>query len=192
MSESSDTLPALGRLTPDLAGEVRRNLIVWLAVMVAVAAVFSGLFAIAVDPGLSGVAGGVAVVMFGVFLTFLVPLASLLLGLVYLFDCWPTMLRGRLLRERYGVAAGELDGSAWRRAMGSGGFWAAAARGAVVGWAFLSAAVLTWWGLTGKWSLGLPSAILVVLAAQFAARAWFVRQAVARAGVLGPEMGAKP
>ena len=50
MSESSDTLPALGRLTPDLAGEVRRNLIVWLAVMVAVAAVFSGLFAIAVDP----------------------------------------------------------------------------------------------------------------------------------------------
>jgi hypothetical protein len=183
MRESSDAALALGRLTPDLAAEVRRNLTVWLLVGVAGAAAFSGLFALAVDPGLSGVAGGVAVHMFALFLAILVLLVGLLVALAYLFDCWPAMLRGRLLRERYGVAAGELDGPAWRRAMGSGGFWAAAARGAVVGWAFVSAVGLGWWGLTGRWSLGGPSAVFVLLAAQFAARAWFVRQAVARAGI---------
>ncbi|MGL4422389.1 MAG: hypothetical protein ACRCZF_17095 [Gemmataceae bacterium] len=184
MGESSNAAPALSRLTPDLAAEVRRNLTVWLSVGVAGVAVLSGLFALAVDPSLSGVTGGVAVLMFMLFLVLLLPSAGLLLALVYLFDCWPAMLRGRVLRERYGVGAGELDGPAWRRAMGSGVFWAAAGRGAVVGWAFVSAAVLAWWGLTGKWSFGGPSAILVLLAAQFAARAWFVRQAVARAGVL--------
>ncbi|MFO0841940.1 MAG: hypothetical protein U0797_05995 [Gemmataceae bacterium] len=124
--------------------------------------------------------------MFLVFLGLLVPLAGLLLALAYLFGCWPAMLRGRFLRDRYGVAQEELSGPAWRREMGAGGFWAAAGRGAIVGWAFLSAAVLAWWGLTGKWSLGGPSAVLVVMAAQFAARAWFVRQAVARTATPGP------
>jgi hypothetical protein len=197
MGESSDPAPALSRLTSELAVEVRRNLAVWVAVWVAVAAAFSGLFAVAVDPGLSGVTGGVAVRMFLLVLAILVAVVGLLVVLAYLFDCWPALLRDRLLRERYGVAAGELDGPAWRRAMGSGGFWAAAARGAVVGWAFVSAAGLGWWGLTGRWSLGVPSGVLVVVAAQFAARAWFVRQAVARAGVSGPalpdaEPGAAP
>jgi hypothetical protein len=197
MSESSDAPPALNRLTPDLAAEVRRNLLVWLSVGVAVAAVFSALFALAVDPSLSGVTGAVAVNTFALFLAILASLVSLLLLLAYLFDCWPALLRGRLLRERYGVTAEEMSGSAWRRAMGLGGFWAAAARGAVVGWAFLSGAVMAWWGLTGKWSFGAPSAVLVVLAAQFAARAWFVRQAVARARVSVPappdaEPGASP
>jgi hypothetical protein len=187
MGENSDAAPTLNRLTPDLATEVRRNLAVGLSVGVAGAAAFSVLFALAVDPSVSGVTGGVAVRMFVLFLIILVLMVGLLLVLVYLFECWPAMLRGRLLRERYGVAAGELDGSAWRRAMGSGGFWAAAARGAVVGWAFVSAAAMTWWGLTGKWSLGVPSGVFVLLAAQFAARAWFVRQAVARAGVSVPD-----
>src|SRR5262249_14932951 len=109
MSENSDAAPPLSRLTPDLAAEVRRNLIIWLSVGVTGAAVASGLFALAVDPGLSEVTGSVAVNIFVVFLTFLVPLAGLLLGLVSLFDCWPAMIRGRFLRERYGVAAGELD-----------------------------------------------------------------------------------
>lgn len=186
MGEHGGETLALSRLTPDLAAEARRNLIVWLAAWVAGAAAFSGLFAVAVDPDLSGVAGGVAVRMFALFLALLVPSAGLLLALVYLFGCWPAVLRGRFVRDRYGVAADDLSGPAWRRAMGVGGFWAAAGQGAIVGWAFVSATGLAWWGLTGRWSLGVPSAVFVVLAAQFAARAWFVRQAVARSGVPVP------
>ena len=179
-------IAVLDRLTPELAAEVKRNLAVWLAVGVAGVAAFSGLFALAVDPSLSEVTGGVAVNMFVLFLALLVLLVGLLLTLVYLFDCWPVMLRSRVLRDRYGVAAEELSGRAWRREMGSAGFWAAAVRGAIVGWAFVSAAGLAWWGLTGKWSLGVPSAVFVLLAAQFAARAWFVRWAAARVAALGP------
>jgi hypothetical protein len=186
MGERDDETPALDRLTPELAAEVRRNIAVWLTVGIAGAAAFSGLFALAVDPGLSEVTGGVARAMFALFVALLVALAGLLLTLVYLFGCWPAMVRGRFLRQRYGVAAGELDGPAWRRAMGSRGFWAAAAQGAVVGWAFVSAVGLAWWGLTGRWSLGAPSAVFVVVAAQFAAWAWFVRRAVARATAPGP------
>jgi hypothetical protein len=186
-------MPVLDRLTPELAAEVKRNLAVWLAVGVVGAAAFSGLFALAVDPGLSEVTGGVAVHMFVLFLALMVLLVGLLLTLAYLFDCWPAMLRGRVLRDHYGVAAEELSGRAWRREMGSAGFWAAAVRGAIVGWAFVSAVGLTWWGLTGKWSLGGPSAVFVLLAAQFAARAWFVRLVAARAAALGPgQRGAEP
>ena len=197
MGENTDAVPTLDRLTPDLAAEVRRNLILWLAVGVAGMAAFSVLFALAVDPGLSGVTGGVAMHMFALFLALLVPLVGLLLALVYLFGCWPAVLRGRFLRDRYGVAAEELSGPAWRRALGAAGFWAAAGRGAIVGWAFVSAAGLAWWGLTGKWSLGGPSAVFVLLAAQFAARAWFVRRAAARVTAPGPvprdaEHGATP
>ena len=129
MGERGDGTLALERLTPDLAAEVRRNLTIWLAVGVAGMAAFSVLFALAVDPSLSGVTGGVAVHMFALFLALLVPLVGLLLALVYLFGCWPAVLRGRFLRDRYGVAAGELSGPAWRRALGAGGFWAATGRG---------------------------------------------------------------
>ena len=186
MGGNADVASPLDRMTPELALEVRRNLIFWLCVSVGCFAAFSCLFALAVDPELSEVTRGVAVRMFGLFLGLLVPCAGLLLALAYLFDCWPAMLRGRLLREHYGVGAADLSGTAWRQSMGSGGFWVAAGRGAIVGWAFLSAAVVAWWGLTGNWSFGPPSAILLVPATQFAARSWFVRRAVARAGVPVP------
>src|SRR5690242_12499685 len=101
MGEGTEALPVLDRLTPELAAEVRRNLAVWLAVGVAGMAAFSALFGLAVDPSLSAVTGGVAVHMFLLFLALLVPSAGLLLALVYLFGCWPALLRGRVLRDRY-------------------------------------------------------------------------------------------
>ena len=71
-----------------LAAEVRRNLTSWLAIGVAGMAAFSVLFALAADPSLSGVTGGVAVHMFALFLALLVRLVGLLLALVYLFGIY--------------------------------------------------------------------------------------------------------
>lgn len=176
MSQHYTNTPALDKLTPELAAEVRRNITVWLTVGIAGIAVLSILFALAV--GVSE--GGVAASMFLLFLGLLVPMVGLLLTLVYLFGCWPSMLRTRFLYEHYRVAAEDLAGTAWRRSMGYGGFWTAAGRGAFIGLVFVSIVVLAWWGLTGKWSFSAPSGILVILAAQFSARAWFVRQAIAQ------------
>lgn len=184
MSEHPIETPTLDRLTPELAAEVQRNLTIWLTVGAAGMAVFSIFFALAV--GVSGATGGIAMSMFLLFLGLLVPLVGLLLTLVYLFGCWPSMLRARFLRDRYGVAAEDLAGPAWRGSMGSGGFWTAAGRGAIIGLVFVSAAVLAWWGLTGKWSVSAPSVILVILSAQFSARAWFVRRAVAQRAIPVP------
>jgi hypothetical protein len=184
MEERGNETPALSRLTPDLAAEVRRNIFVVVLIGVAIMAAFSVLFALAVDPSLSEVTGGVAGAMFAVFLSFLVPTVGMFLVLVYLFDCWPAVLRNRVLRERYGVGADALSNPAWRQVLGMGAFWAAAARGAIVGWAFVSATSMTLWGLTGKLALSSASAVLIVFAAQIAARSWLVRQAVLRAEVL--------
>ena len=166
MGERDNGTPTLDRQTPELAAEVRRNFITWLAVGVAGMAAFSVLFALAVDPGLSEVTGGVAVSMFVLFLGLLVPFAACCRRWGTCSAAGPPLLRGRFLRDRYGVAAEALSGPAWRRAMREGGFWASAGRGAVVGWAFLSAIVLAWWGLTGKWSFGVPSLVLLVVSAQ--------------------------
>jgi hypothetical protein len=78
--------------------------------------------------------------------------------------------------------------------MGSGGYWAALGRGAIVGWAFMSAAILVWWGVTGKVGFIVPSVVLALSAGQVAAQAWVVRRMVARqaspvAGTPGAEPG---
>jgi hypothetical protein len=181
MGENSNATTALSRLTPDLAIEVRRNLTVWMSVVLACFAIISGVLAVAVDPGLSEATGSIAGIMFGASLFRLLPFAGLLLAMVYLFDCWPAMLRGRFLRERCGVKPKELDNAAWWRAMCTGEFWVAAGRGAIVGWAFLSAAGLAEWGITGKSSFSGLSLMLIGLAMQISTRSSFVRQKVSRA-----------
>jgi hypothetical protein len=176
----------LSRLIPDLTVEVRRNLVVWLAVAIGGAAVFSALFALAVDPGLSEITGGVAVVMFALFLTILALFALLLLTQVYLFGCWPVLLRSRFLCEQFGMAPDSLSWQARRREMWASGYWAAFGRGAVVGLAFVSAVILAWWGVTGKWTFSIPSAVLVLVAGQIAGEAWVVRQVVTRHTAAAP------
>jgi hypothetical protein len=113
---------------------------------------------------------------------------------VYLFDCWPALLRGRFLQERFGVPAGSVSNQARRKEIGSGGYWAALGRGAIVGWAFLSAAILVWWRVTDKVGFIVPSIIIALFTGQVAAQAWVVRQVVAQkvppaAGPPGAEPG---
>ena len=142
MGEHDDRSLALARLTPEFAAEVRRNLGVWLFATTACLAVVSAIFGFMTDPTPSGVTGGAAVLFFAVFAALFVPCAGLLLALVYLFDCWPALLRGRFLQERFGLPAESVSNLARRKEMGSGGYWAALGRGAIVGWAFMSAAIL--------------------------------------------------
>lgn len=181
MGENSNATTSLSRLTPELAIVVRRNLTIWMTVVLAGLAVLCGGLAVAADPGLSEATSSIAGIMFWASLVSLLPFAGLLLAMVYLFDCWPAMLRGRFLRERYGVAPEELSSAAGRKAMLGGEFWAAAGRGAIVGWAFLSAAGLAEWGMTGKLSLSGLSLMLIGLAMHISTRSSFVRQKVSGA-----------
>ena len=181
MGEHNDRSLALSRLTPEFAAEVRRNFSISLAATVAFVAVFSGIFGIAVDPTLSGVSGGAAVLVFAIFAALFVPCAGMLLALAYLFDCWPAFLSGRFLQERFGLPAESVSNLARRKELGSGGYWAAYARGSIVGWAFLSAMILVWWGATDKVGFIVPSiCIAFSVGGQIAAQAWVVRRVVAR------------
>ncbi len=195
MGERDDRSLALARLTPEFAAEVRRNLCVWLAATVAFIAVVSAIFGILVDPTLSGVTGGAAVIVFAIFAALFVPCAGMLLALAYLFDSWPAFLRGRFLQERFSLPAESVSNLARRKELGSGGYWAALARGAIVGWAFMSAAILVWWGATGNVGFIVPSICIALSGGgQVAAQAWVVRRVVARqvppgAGAQGPEPG---
>jgi len=172
--------PGLDKLTPELAAEVRRSLILAALIALAAAAGFSILFGLAVDPEPSSVTGGVAVIIFMIFMGMLVPTLGLLVALAYLFECWPILIRRNILREHFGVPVEKLTMDARRQEMRSAGYWMAAGRGAVVGWGFVSAAIMIWWAFTGKWSFSGPSLVLVVLAAQFSAQAWAVRAIVGR------------
>jgi hypothetical protein len=194
MGEHDDRSLALARLTPEFAAEVRRNLGIWLAATVAFMAVVSALFGIVADPTLSGVTGGAAVLVFAVFAALFVPCAGMLLALAYLFDCWPAFLRGRFLQERFGLPSESVSNQARRKEMGSGGYWAALARGAIVGWAFMSAMILVWWRVTGTMGFIVPSIVIALSVGQVAAQAWVVRRVVARqvppvAGTQGSEPG---
>ena len=194
MGEHDDRSPALERLNPEIAAEVRRNLGVWLAATVAFMAVVSALFGIVADPTLSGVTGGAAVLVFAIFAALFVPCAGMLLALAYLFDCWPAFLRGRFLQERFGLPAESVSNLARRKEMGSGGYWAALARGAIVGWAFMSAMILVWWRVTGTMGFIVPSIVIALSVGQVSAQAWVVRRVVARqvppaAGSQGAEPG---
>ncbi len=195
MGEHNDRSLALSRLTPEFAAEVRRNLGVWLAATVAFVAVVSAIFGILADPTLSGVTGGAAVLVFAIFAALFVPCAGTLLALAYLFDCWPAFLRGRFLQERFGMTAESVSNLARRKEIGAGGYWAALARGAIVGWAFMSAMILVWWGATDKVGFIVPSICIALSGGgQVAAQAWVVRRVVARqvppgAGAQGPEPG---
>ena len=194
MGERDDRSLALARLTPEFAAEVRRNLGVWLAATVAFIAVVSAIFGILVDPTLSGVTGGAAVIVFAIFAALFVPCAGMLLALAYLFDCWPAFLRGRFLQERFGLPSESVSNLARRKEMGSGGYWAALGRGVIVGWAFMSAAILVWWGATGNVGFIVPSIVIAISVGQVAAQAWVVRRVVARhappvAGTQGAEPG---
>ncbi len=171
----------LDRLTPELAAEVRRNLKWVLFVATGVAVVASGLFALAVDPSAGGVAGTVWLAVLGAFLGILIPVAGLVLALVYLFDCWPALLGKRFVRERLGVAAELLSVGGRREAIKQRGFWAAFAQGAVVGWAFAAAALLVSHAATGRASFVGPAGVLTILAGNLSAQAWCVRRAVAGA-----------
>jgi hypothetical protein len=87
-----------------------------------------------------------------------------------------------------------LSNQARNKEIGSAGYWAAVGRGAIVGWAFMSAMILVWWGVTGKVGFIVPSIIFALSAGQVAAQAWVVRRAVARqvppvAGTQGTEAG---
>jgi hypothetical protein len=172
--------PVLDKLTPELAAEVRRSLILTGLIALAASAAFSILFGLAVDPEPSNVTGGVAVVMFLLFTGMLVPILGIVVALAYLFECWPILIRRSFLHEHYGVPIEKLRMDARRQEMRSAGYWMAAGRGAVVGWGFVSAAIMIWWAFTGKWSFSGPSLVLVVLAAQFSAQAWAVRAIVGR------------
>lgn len=176
----------LDRLTPDLAAEVRRNLLVCLGTGLAVAALLGLAFGLAVDPSFSGVTGGVGALVFAAFVAIALPLAGLVVTLAYLFDCWPAALRRRFLRERFGVAAEDVAPPARRAVVREPAYWAAVARGAVVGWAFASGTLLAAFALTGKWSSGVPSAMPVFAGGLLAGEAWFVRRVVALASARGP------
>ena len=195
--EVTETAPAPDRLTPEFAAEVRRNLRWVLFAAVGAAALLGGLLGLAVDPSLGGGGAGlVGLLVSAAFLAVAAPMAGAVLALVYLFDCWPALLGKRFVRERLGVAPEFLSADGRRQAMKLRGFWAAFARGAVVGWAFAALALLVAYGATGRASFVGPAGVLTILAGNLSAQAWCVRRAIGagvpgEAGGVGPQLRAK-
>ena len=178
MASGAEIPDPLDRLTPDMAAEVWRNLLVWSAVGVGCVAALFGFMAVVADPSLGSFARGFAAVLFAIFLVAVVLVAGMVLVLVYLFECWPALIGRRTLRERFGVPAEALSAQARRRRAGDRGLWAAFGRGVVVGLAFAEAGLLATRALSGRWLFLGPAAILVVMAGNLAAQAWMVRRAV--------------
>ena len=167
----------LSRRTPELAAEVRRTLGRILVFGGAPVAVSLLVIDTAAKSSLA-FQGARGPSPFVVFPHLFVPLVGMLLALAYLFDCWPAFLRERTVRERYGAAAEDLSGRAWRRAMCSGEFWIAFARGVVVAWAFASLlTLLSWWGSIASWSFDGMHGTMILCGGQIGARSWFMRRA---------------
>ena len=181
MSEQNDPTAGLTRWTPEVAAEVKRNQILWLVVTVAAVVGFCLVFALLVDPNFSGAGGAIGMRMITFMVALLAPCIALILALVHLFDCWPAALRSRFLQERFAVSAQDVA-QARRGAIDSSGYWLAVLRGVIVSWAFVSLGMLTWWLFSGKWGLGFPSAMIVIVAAQISGQAWTIRKLVGEKG----------
>lgn len=166
-----------------------RTLRLWLGFATAAIALVAGLFALAVDPGLGDTAGGVALLTAAFFALAALPAAAVVVTLVYLFDCWPAVLRGRHLGERLGASADDLSNSAQRKVVGERAYWAAVARGAAVGWGFASAGLIAAHLASGKWMFVGLSPALVLAGGQLAGRAWVVRRVVAMRASPSPTPG---
>jgi hypothetical protein len=143
MAETANAKQSLDRLVPELADEVRRNLIMWLVAAPVFIAVICGGLAIVADPAGSGAGARVGLALSVPLLAFAVTLVADLWALAYLYDCWPAFLRRRFLLSRCGIQPSELSGLGWLRHMRSSRFWLAFLRGAIVGWAFVALGVLT-------------------------------------------------
>jgi hypothetical protein len=180
MSEVANTRQALDRLVPELADEVRRNLIFWLVGAPVLMAVICGGLAVVADPGGSGAGARVGLALSVPLLAFAVTLVADLWALAYIYDCWPAFLRRRFLMSRCGIQPSELYGLGWLRHLRFPGFWLAFLRGAIVGWAFVALSVLAAsavWEQSPPRFVG-PALVLVVISGQIAAYAWVVRQVV--------------
>lgn len=181
--------PALSRMTPELAGEVRRNLIVVGGAATAGILLLSFFLAALVDPTMGHESQFVGLLLFLGLGGMAVSFGTALTILAYRLGCWPALLRAKTVERLYGVDRAELSNAAMRRAMRLRGYWLASARGILVGGAVGAVWFLMNWavrpsrppnGLIG------PAVGLAVFAGGIAARAWVVRRAVeARVGSKG-------
>lgn len=175
MEVRNDPSQGLTRWTPEIAAEVRRTQVFWISITVGVLVAFSLVFGLLVDPSPGGMGAAVGMRILLLMAAIVTPCIALILALVYLFDCWPAALGRRFLQEHFSISNQQIS-LAMRGGINTGGFWAAILRGAIVSWGFVSLGLLTWWAFSGKWSLGFPSAMIVVVAMQISMRARAIRK----------------
>lgn len=135
--------PPLDRLTPAVAAEVRRTLLLGAAIPAA-AVLGMGVLLVAFIPGSTGLG--------------LVAFLTIVLGLMYaggvlacyLAGGWVGLLRTSFVARTWGIDPERLSNAAMRGQARTRGHWLAALKGLAVGAALLGAAGLAYWAATGR------------------------------------------